>query len=207
MEAALIIDREVTMREVSLQLTAIIVVAVLVLVAITGIIVYFNEKISNLNSQVSNLKTQIEYLTSANLTATISTTELPYPTRTLNGTLYPNYMLEHPTLYNLFNDLYLNGSVINNGGGAAFSAGLHVLAYAANGTVEVNMTVPLVNGEWVYGTDATTDAYASNYYKNYLGSLQLGYLKSGQTVTFDSSFYHEDTVTNWTATPVWSNKP
>jgi hypothetical protein len=116
-------------------------------------------------------------------------------------------MLEHPTLYNLFNDLYLNGSVINNGGGAAFSAGLHVLAYAANGTVEVNMTVPLVNGEWVYGTDATTDAYASNYYKSYLGSLQLETLKSGQTVTFDLSFYHEGIASNWTVTPVWTNTP
>jgi len=195
------------MRKVSLSLAAITMVAVLVVVATAGTIVYYNGKIENLSSQISKLKGQINYLTTANLTATISTTELPYPTRTLNGTLYPNYMLEHPTQYNLFNDLYLNGSVINNGGGAAFSAGLHVLAYAANGTLEVDMTVPLVNGIWVYGTDATTNAFVQNYYKDYVGSLQLGYLKSGQTATFDLSFYHEGTVTNWTATPVWTNKP
>ena len=179
-----------------------VLIAILFVSAIGGTIVYFNNRVSNLNSQVSNLKSQIKYLTNANLTASLSTTELPYSTRFFNGTLIPAYIRLKE-----FSNLFINGSVTNDGGGIAFNAGLHVLAYTANETLAVNMTVPLVNGEWVFGTDATTNAYVSNYYKDYLGTLQLGYLKSGQTVAFDLSFYHEGIVTNWTVTPVWTNTP
>jgi hypothetical protein len=179
----------------------IIAISVLVIaILFVGTIFYYNSEIANLNSQISNLKGQIQNLTSANLTTALSITEIPYIQFPFGGP--PPDNLPTPP-----NNLYINGSVSNMGGGIAFNAGLHVVAYAANGTLEVNMTVPLVNGATVFGTDDATDAFVSNYYKDYAGSLELGYLKSGQTVTFDLSFYHEGTASNWTATPVWTNSP
>jgi hypothetical protein len=184
----------------------VIAISVLILVllfvsVITGTIAYYNNKIANLNNQISSFKTQIENLTSANLTAELTITEIPYQTHFLNGTIIPDYYPQR------FSNLFINGSVTNQGEGIAFNAGLHVSAYTNNVTLAVNMTVPLVNGGWVFGTDATTNAFISNYYKDNLGTLQLGYLKSGQTVAFDLSFYHEVNIFNWTLTPVWANTP
>jgi hypothetical protein len=175
-----------------------ILIAMLFVSAIAGTIVYYNNIIANLNNQVS---TQIENLTSANLTSELTITEIPWPNHFLNGTLIPDYYPHG------FSNLFINGSVTNQGEGIAFNAGLHVSAYTNNDTLAANMTVPLVSGGWVHGTDATTNAYVSNYYKDYLGTFQLGYFKSGQTVTFDLSFYHEGTVSNWSITPVWTNSP
>jgi hypothetical protein len=169
--------------------------------AIAGIIVYYNNKIVDLSSQISSLKTQIENVTSANLTSELTITGIPWPNTFLNGTMIPDYYPHG------FNDFFINGSVTNDGGGVAFNAGLHVSAYTNNDTLAVNMTVPLVNGDWVFGTDATTNTFVLNYYKDYLGTLPLGYLKSGQTVTFDLSFFYEAHVFNWTLTPVWTNMP
>ncbi len=182
-------------------IAASVLTAILFVSAIAGTIVYYNNKIADLNIQISSLKSQIKNLTSANLTSELSITEIPYPNYFLNGTIIPDYYIHG------FSNLFINGSVTNSGSGLAFNAGLHVVAYTANETLVVNMTVPLVKGGWVFGTDATTNAYVSNYYKDYLGTLQLGYLKSGLTVTFDLNFYHEGDVTNWTVTPVWTNSP
>jgi len=178
-----------------------VLIAILFVSAIAGTIFYYNNKVSNLNSQISSLKNQVTNLTSVNLTSDLSITEIPYPNHFLNGTQIPDYYPHG------FSNLFINGSVTNAGGVTAFNAGLHIVAYTANETLVVNMTVPLVNGGWVFGTDATTNAYVSNYYKDDLGTLRLGYLESGQTVAFDLSFYHEGIVTNWTVTPVWTNTP
>ena len=185
------------------KLIAISVFVVIIFVSVIAVtIVYYNNKVSNLNSQISSLKNQVTNLTFVNLTSDLSITEIHFfPNHFLNGTQIPDY---YP---HAFPNLFINGSVTNAGGATAFNAGLHVAAYTANEILVVNMTVALVNGEWVFGTDATTNAYVSNYYKDDLGTLQLGYLKSGQTVAFDLSFYHEGTASNWTVTPVWTNTP
>jgi hypothetical protein len=175
-------------------------IAILFVSAIAGTIFYYNGKIANQKSQISNLKSQIKNLTSANLTTALSITEIPYVQFPYGGP--PPDNLPIPP-----DNLFINGSVSNMGGGIAFNAGLHIVAYAGNGTLEVNMTVPLVNGATVFGTDAATNAYVSNYYKEYAGTLQLGYLDSGQTVTFDISIYHEGDAYSWTVTPVWTNSP
>jgi len=103
-----------------------------------------------------------------------------------------------------FNYLYITGSVTNVGVGTAFTAGLHVVAYAANGGLEINMTVPLINGA-TFGTDAGTDAYVSSSYGN--SSLQLGSLYSEQNATIEIGIFHEGIVSNWNITPVWTNSP
>jgi hypothetical protein len=102
-----------------------------------------------------------------------------------------------------FNNLLISGSVTNTGKVTAFYAGLHVVAYTATGTLEVNITVPLVNGAG-YGTDTTTDAFVSQAGTTW---LQFGSLDIGQTAKVNVSIYHEGTVTNWTVTPVWTNLP
>lgn len=189
------------MHRVNPSLKTITVIIILLLSITIASYFYYNNRIAQTKNQNTNLGNQSTSLTTANLTAALSITEVPYIRYFLNGTPWPDYYPHG------FSDLFLNGSVTNDGNGIAFNAGLHVVAYASNGTSEVNMTVPLVNGAWVFGTDAKTDAWVSNYYKSYLGSLQLGTLKSGQTVTFDLNFYHEGNASSWTATPVWTNNP
>ena len=94
------------------------------------------------------------------------------------------------------------GNVTNEGEGTAYNAGLHVVAYD-KGALEVNITVPLVNGG-IYGTDATTDAYVAPYGDTI---TQFGSLGSGGTATIVVWIYHEGNATNWTITPVWINSP
>ncbi|MGA3060715.1 MAG: hypothetical protein ABSD92_10135 [Candidatus Bathyarchaeia archaeon] len=109
-----------------------------------------------------------------------------------------------------YNALYITGSVNNTGEVTAYNAGLHVVAYAADGTLEVNMTVPLDNGAsgqnsaW-FGADAAINTFLADYSIN--NSLQLRSLAGGATTAIDITIFHESTVTNWTVTPVWTNLP
>ena len=141
-------------------------------------LINLNNEIKNLNSQISSLKGQITNLTTANLVTAIEVAEEPINDRPFT-----------------FDHLYIAGSVANTGGGTAYNAGLHVVAYG-DGLVLVNMTVPLVGG--TYGTDSATDIFGN-------GSTQLGSLGSGQNVTISILIFHEGTVNNWTVTPVWTN--
>jgi len=201
-----------------LTVTVTVVVALLFISSIAGTIVYcngvinggnskitsLNSEIASLNSEVSNLKGQVANLnshlinlTSANLVTALGVTEVPY-----------NSPSNFPTPL-LYNHLYISGSVTNTGEGTAYNAGLHVIAYAADGVPEVNMTVPLdgnvnVTGSEVtdfapvFGTDAATQIYGND-------SLQLSNLFSGQTVTISLGIFHEGTAVNWTVTPVWTD--
>jgi hypothetical protein len=148
---------------------------------------------------VANLTSQIINLSSANLVTSLGVIEVPYNS--------PN---NFPTPL-LYNHLYISGTVTNNGTSTAFGVGLHVVAYAGNGTLEVNMTVPLVNDENetgneitdfapVFGTDAATQIYGND-------SLQLGNLYSGQTISINLGIFHEGNVTDWSITPVWTQTP
>jgi hypothetical protein len=100
-----------------------------------------------------------------------------------------------------FNYLFIEGSVTNTGEGTAYNAGLHVVAYGANGTLEINMTVPLSGGN--FGTDNVTDAFVSSTCGN--SSLTLGALYSEQTTDVYINIFHEGSVSTWTVTPVWIN--
>ena len=183
-----------------------LLVAILVVSAFVGTIFYYNgvvndrnSKIASLNSQIANLNNEITNLSSqmhvfgqANLTS-------PYLVTALGTTEIAS---------NPYNRLWISGSVTNTGEGTAYNAGLHVVAYAANGKVEVNMTVPLNNNDVVnYGTDAATDAsaYVGNGDNN--PSFFLVSLGGGGTAVIGINIFHEGTVSNWTITPVWTNIP
>jgi hypothetical protein len=164
-----------------------LVIFILFVSAIAGTIFYYNgivnsenskiasqnNEIANLASQISNITAQISNLTTANLVTALVVTEV--------GVFSP------PNA----NYLSITGSVNNTGKGIAYNAGLHVVAYSAAGTVEINMTVPLtIDVEVEIGS-----------------SLQLGNLDAGQSATVVLDIYHLGTVTSWTITPVWTNSP
>jgi hypothetical protein len=187
------------MPKVSFPLTAIVLVAILVVTAIAGTVVYYNAQIASLNNQIINQKTEIANLTSqvkqisnysdAHLEATLGVTEVG----NTSENSYPFYRL------------YISGTVKNIGQGEALNAGLHVIAYTSSGTVEINMTVPLVSGA-DFGTDSSTNAFVQNWDAELGVSAnpsQFGNLNIGESVTVDFNIYHEGEVTNWTVTPVW----
>jgi hypothetical protein len=180
------------MRRVNAPLTAILMVAVLLFSGIAGIVFYYNTRVTDLNVQISDLKGQLSNLTapSANIVTALGTAEVvPY-----NSGFNDNPIK--------FNNLYISGSVDNVGGGLAQNAGLKVVAYNAQGVLEINMSVPLAKGA-EFGTDAPTNTLVSNTDRT--SSLQLGSLCSQQNVTIGIAIFHEGTVTNWTVTPVWTN--
>lgn len=163
-----------------------------------------NNEISNLTSQISNLTSQLSSFqaVAANLVPALGIRELYDDASTLNA-------------------LLIKGTVINTGNLTAYNAGLKVVAYTPNGTLEINMTVPLVHGGNMYGTN---DGYGDVVYfgtnpvtqesADYVDrgngnsdSLQLGTLGSGQTAFIYIDILHEVSIENWTVTPVWTNTP
>jgi len=161
-------------------------VAVLILaLLLLGTVFYYNEDITNRNSKGTNLDV-------ANVIADLNITEIPRD--------YP-YNVPSPLPYNY---LYITGSAANTGEDTAYNAGLHVAAYNAAGELEINLTVPLVNGA-TFGSDAATEAYVSNSYAN--SSQQLGSLNSQQNLTIEVGIFHEGVVSNWNVTPVWTDSP
>jgi hypothetical protein len=128
----------------------------------------------------------------ANLQTTLAISEIPNNSP---------YNVPSPLPYDY---LYITGSVNNTGKGTAYNAGLHVLAYGANGELEINKTIPLINGA-TYGTDVETNAYVYSSYGN--SSLTLESLQGKQNVTIEVGIFHEGVVSNWTITPVWTNLP
>ena len=160
-----------------------------------------NSKIASLNSQIANQQTEIANLTSqvkqisnytdARLEATLGVSEVGNTSESMYS--YPFYRL------------YISGTVRNTGQGEALNAGLHVIAYASDGTVEINMTVPLVSGA-DFGTDSSTNAFVQEWDAEQGVSAnpsQVGNLNSGESVTVDFNIYHEGNVNQWTVTPVW----
>ena len=163
------------------------IIVLLFVSAIAGTIFYYNgivnsenskitsqnNEIANLIRQISNITTQIANLTTADLVPALMVTEV--------GAFTPPRA----------DYLSITGSVNNTGKGIAYNAGLHVLAYSAAGTVEINMTVPLtIDVEVEIGS-----------------SLPLGNLDAGQTATVVLDIQHQGTVTSWTITPVWTSSP
>ncbi len=161
-----------------------------------------NNEISNLISQVSNLTSQLSNFqpVAANLATALGIRELYDYASTLNA-------------------LFIKGTVVNIGNLTAYNAGLKVVAYSPNGTLEINMIVPLVHGGAMYGTnggygdviyfgtDSVTQKSADyvNSGQGNSGSLQLGTLGSGQTAYINIDILHQDSIENWTVTPVWTN--
>jgi hypothetical protein len=173
---------------------AALIVAMLFIGSVAGTALYYNgiindknsqiaslnNQITKLNVQISNLTSQITNLTSANLITALGIKE---------ETSVPN------------NHLWITGWVMNKGLGTAYNAGLHVIAYDTNGILQVNMTVPFVEGMGVvfYTYDIIP--------KDSQVPFQLGSLDSWQNATIALPIFHAGLVTNWTVTPVWTNTP
>jgi peptidoglycan hydrolase CwlO-like protein len=128
------------------------------------------DEVNNLNSQVSSLGGQISHLRSAYIVTALGANEI------LNST--PHH-------------LYISGSVINTGGGTAYNAGLHVVAYTVAGELAINMTVPF------FGTFGSGPGDSS--------SIQLSSLGTTEEFAVMVNIYHEGVLGAWDITPVWTN--
>jgi flagellar hook assembly protein FlgD len=143
----------------------------------TSQIASMNSTIANLNSQIASLKNQITSLQekyTANLVTALGATDVP-------GT---NSSVPY--------HLYISGTVTNTGVTTAYNAGLHVNGYASNGTVLIDITVPI---SYYVSQDGFTNAT----------SLTTIYPTQQESVAIN--IIHNGIVTNWTITPVWTNSP
>jgi hypothetical protein len=130
-----------------------------------------NIEIVNLSNQISDLNSQITNLSPANLTASLVIGDSAYL-------------------------LNIEGSVTNTDKGTAYNAGLHVVAYTANGKLEINATVPL-----------TSQTFLDPFRTWTGGGSSVTSLSGGQIAYIRLNIYHEGVVNNWTVTPVWTNTP
>ncbi len=173
--------------------------------AIAGTIYYYNGIINDRNSKINSLDSQIVNLNNeiANLSSKIGVFGLENLTSpNLATKLGATEIAGNP-----YNHLWISGTVTNTGEGTAFNAGLHVVASSVNGTIELNMTVPLNNNIVTnYGSGAvSSSAYIANGDNN--PNYLLPSLAGGGTVVIGLNVFHEGTVANWTITPVWTNLP
>jgi hypothetical protein len=158
--------------------------------SISNEIANLTAEISSLNSQLANLKAN---LTSSHLVSSVTTKEYDWLSiLEEGGGAYP------------YNFVEITGSVTNTGGGTAFNAGLHVLAYDAGGNALINMTVPLGGG--TFGTDDKITGLIKSWGGS-VSSMQLGNLTSGKTLPISIDIYHEGTVNSCVVTPVWTSTP
>ena len=205
-----------------------LIIAVLIVSAIAGTLLldnvsYYDKSLININPQTSTAisqNTAQEGGPAAELSAILN--EAVVKNNLVLVTIPPEALIQNVQ----YNALWISGSVTNIGQTLAANAGLHVEACAADGSLKINMTIPLANA--VYGTNDQTTAFISNFADysltlngiiigNYApsgslalghtGSLELGSLDAGQTVNITLAIYHEGTVSNWTVTPVWTNNP
>jgi hypothetical protein len=115
--------------------------------------------------------------------------------------------------------LWIHSHVTNTGKETVYNTGLIVLAYATDGGLRFNTTVPFTSG--TYGTDSATNVFASSHplfgtYTKFestpwkvfnVGSLELESLSSEQTQNFTIAIFHDGKVANWNITPSWTNVP
>ncbi len=147
-------------------------------------------EISDLKTQLANLTGVIANLTSANLVTSLETHEMQGSASSEMG----GYKATPVP----FNYLWIDGSVTNEGKGYAVDAGLQVVAYAADGTMEINLTVPFTGT--TFGSDNATNAFVTKTYGDSSFALQI--LDSGQRTNVGINIFHEGSVVNWTITPV-----
>jgi type II secretory pathway pseudopilin PulG len=190
------------------RLVIVLFTAISILSVVSGFLFYqltvvqsVNSELRSQNAEIQNqldevqtqneeLENQIANLTSANLVTALGIAEVPYDS------------IANPAQ---FHKLFIEGSVTNKGQGTAYNAGLHVVAYDAEGNLRINMIVPLKNIA-SFGTDSATIDYALAHAGG-TDSLQLGKLLTTQTAAISIQIFHQGNVTDWTLTPVWTNSP
>ena len=176
-----------------------LVIAMLFVSAIAGTVIYYNTGLNNKNSKIASLQSQISNQNKeiANLTSQIAV----QPDLSKPHVITELGVTELETDWGPSWRLFIQGSAYNMGNSTAYNAGLKVEAHSGTGILEINMTVPFVNG-YNYGTDSSITSKLIQ-----LGPAQLGNLTSGQALIIDLDIYHEGVATNWNVTPVWTNSP
>ena len=173
---------------------ALLIIAIIIVGSFAAAEFYNSSKISlqkneaaNSNSQDSNFKAALENLMSPKFETSLGAAEIP-----------GNFTYNSPTPQ-LYNHLYISGSVVNVGEDSAFNAGLNVEAFFNDGSSAFNMTVPVGEGlPQIFGTDNATRIYGDT-------PLQFGSMFSGESVAVKIAIYHEGVVSDWVITPVWRN--
>ncbi len=189
-----------------------VLIAILFISAIAGTIFYYNGVVNDKNSKIASLSTQMANQNNeiANLTSQIDQEQNltnPHMVTQLGVTEIGNSSaIGQPYAWGAYWRLFIQGAAFNMGNSTAYNAGLNVIAYSGTGLLEINMTVPFVNG-YNYGTNSAIVSALANPDLGPLGPLQLGNLTRGQYAIIDIDIYHEGIVTNWTVTPVWTNSP
>ena len=200
---------------VTITLIAVLIIASLIPAAIvyndTNVLRSKNEQITLLKTEIGNLTDQASNLTDQVLNLSEIMSSGQPPTQLEYAHLVGSFGVREitTTVSGMpYSRLYIEGSLINTGNNTAYNAGLHVVAYAADGTVEINMTVPLDNG----GDFGTGDG-ASAYVQANAGawgtqtSLQLESVGGWQIVAISLNIYHAGVVVNWSVSPVWTHAP
>jgi len=148
-----------------------------------------SSQVSYLQSQVTNLDTLIANLTTTKLVASLNVRA--YPAMSQNVISYSS-------------SLWIVGTVTNVGDAVAYNTGIHVIAYTAQGTLEINMTCPLE------GLPVTYNATTRNTVPQ-LSPLNSGYgydsYSSSNSQSVALTIYTQEQVSNWTITPIWTNTP
>jgi hypothetical protein len=191
----------------AVKFVAILVVAVL-LITLLFTILYYNNIVSDNNSKISALESQVNYLNNE-IDGLMEKTNGSSGAGNLTApSLYTSLGVTEITGTNgLNNRLWIQGIVTNLGEGTAFNSGLHITAHSSNGTIVLNITVPLNNNNVVnYASkEASQSAYVSNG-DNY-PSYFLTSLAGGGTAVIGINVFHIGTASNWTVTPIWTDIP
>ncbi len=189
-----------------------LVIAILVVSAFAGIAYYYNGLLANQDSKIASLNTQLQQQNNeiGNLTIQVSNLNQQISNLT-TANLVPNLTIKEVAKgYNYggtvpYNHLMISGSITNVGQGTAYNAGLQVMASASDGTLEINMTVPLLANA-IYSTDNATMNFVGSHIGVY--TQKLGYLLPNSSAYLtEIDIYHEGSVANWIVTPVWTNTP
>ncbi len=176
----------------------------MVAMLLAGIVFYYESKMELMNTQIANLNIQLSNLEdiNANLSSLVTNFTTANLVTALGATEIPKNSSHNTPSAHLYNHLYISGSVTNTGQGIAYNAGIHVLAYDNYGVLKIDMTVPLGGGKPAFGTDSEIIEYIGGGSSTILRSVH-----AGETIAVDIAIFHRDTVSNWTVTPVWTNRP
>ena len=168
---------------------AVIIIVIVLIGAIGGTIVYYNQvvtakdaQIHSLNAQIAQLTGQVSDLNQANLVTAVGIGVQHDANISVNGVQMTG------------NALFISGSITNQGKTIANDVRLHVVAKDVYGSTVIDMTVPLY-GNFVVGEDpsllSTADSSISIDAMQTMNYVNVKILCQGEPAS-------------WTVTPVYT---
>jgi len=171
---------------------ALIALIIILVIAIAGVVVYYNSRLTDLNGQITTLNNQISGIKSQ-----INSLNAPYLVTALgiheinNGT----FNVGNGEKINS-NALSISGTITNEGKATAYQVGLQVVAQNFYGDTVINMTVPL---EGVNGTASVPNG------DNLPLTLSIDPTQSQPLLI--NILCQNDVPTSWTINPVCTTTP